>query len=165
MATLPPSLKVNRINRGQTGTSIAKEQLLAAVGRGQKVINYAGHSSVNQWRGDLLVNEDAAQMNNVNLTLFVMMTCLNGYFDDPALDSLSESLLKAERGGAVAVWASTGMTTPGDQAVMNQELYRQVFGNRSTRLGDAARAAKAAITDADVRRTWVLLGDPTMRLR
>ena len=129
------------------------------------MINYAGHGSVNQWRENLLVNEDATQMNNVNLSLFVMMTCLNGYFDDPALDSLSESLLKAERGGAVAVWASTGMTPPSEQAAMNQELYRQVFGNRSTRLGDAAGSAKAAITDADVRPTWVLLGDPTMRLK
>ena len=31
-----------------------------------------------------------------------MMTCLKGYFQDAALDSLGESLLKAE-GGAVAV--------------------------------------------------------------
>lgn len=128
-----------RINRGQTGTTIAKEQLLAAVGRGQKVINYAGPGSVNQWRGNLLVNEDATQMNNINLSLFVMMACLNGYFADPALDSLSESLLKAERGGAVVVWPSTGMTTPSEQAAMNQELYRQVLGNRSTRLGDACK--------------------------
>jgi hypothetical protein len=27
----------------------------------------------------------------------------------------------------------------------------------------AARRARAAITDPDVRRTWILLGDPTMR--
>ena len=30
--------------------------------------------------------------------------------------------------------------------------------------GDSA-PAKAAVTDVDIRRTWVLLGDPTMRLK
>jgi hypothetical protein len=38
-------------------------------------------------------------------------------------------------------------------------------GGAVVRLGDAARAAKIAVTDMDVRRTWVLLGDPTMRLK
>ena len=53
-----------------------------------------------------------------------MMTCLNGYFHDAALDSLGERLIKAERVGAVAVCASSGMTMPTDQALINQELYR-----------------------------------------
>ena len=92
------------------------------------------------------------------------MTCLNGYFDDPALDSLAESLLKAE-GGAVAVWASSGMCLPDDQATLNKEFYRQVFSGSAITIGEAARRAKQVATDADVRRTWILLGDPTMRLR
>jgi hypothetical protein len=33
------------------------------------------------------------------------------------------------------------------------------------RLGEAARQAKLATSDLDVRRTWMLLGDPTMRVR
>jgi hypothetical protein len=96
----------------------------------------------------------------------VMMTCLNGYFHDPALDSLGESLMKAERGGAVAVWASSGLTLPTDQALMNQELYRLIFsGDRSFTLGEAVIRSKAKVTDMDIRRTWVLFGDPTMRLK
>ena len=97
--------------------------------------------------------------------MFVMMTCLNGYFHDAALDSLAESLIKAERGGAVAVWASSGMTSPGGQALMNQEFYLQLFRNRGVTLGDAIRAAKATVISSDIRRTWILLGDPAMRLR
>ncbi len=162
--TLPASLKTSQINRG-TDTAGAKTRLMEAINRGQKLVNYAGHGSVNQWRGNLLVNEDAAQMRNADhLTVFVMMTCLNGYFDDPALDSLAESLLKAERGGAVAVWSSSGMTSPGDQSLMNQALYRSMFGAEGTALlGDAIREAKRASSDVDIRRTWVLLGDPTMQ--
>jgi hypothetical protein len=93
-----------------------------------------------------------------------MMTCLNGYFDDPALSSLAEALMKSQ-GGAVAVWASSGMTMPDEQALMNREFYRQLFANRGIALGDAIKRAKAATSDGDVRRSWILLGDPTMRLR
>jgi len=102
--------------------------------------------------------------NTGRLSLFVMMTCFNGYFKDASLDSLGESLLKAERGGAAAVWASSGMTMPDMQSVMNQQAYRLIYGGPLT-VGEATARAKAAVTNIDVRRTWILLGDPTMRLR
>jgi hypothetical protein len=94
-----------------------------------------------------------------------MMTCLNGYYTDPAVGSLGETLLKSERGGAVAVWASSGMTLPDAQTVMNQEAYRQMFGSQGLTIGEAMTRAKAAVANGDVRRTWILLGDPTMKLR
>src|SRR5262249_585021 len=40
---------------------------------------------------------------------------------------------------------------------------RQIFAGNAT-LGDAVLAAKRAVSDLDVRRTWVLFGDPAMRL-
>jgi hypothetical protein len=104
--------------------------------------------------------------NGSNLSLFVMMTCLNGYFHDAQFDSLGESLMKAANGGAVAVWASSGMTTPGDQAVMDIELFKRLFEeNGLLTLGEAVSSAKPAALNVDVRRTWILLGDPTMRVR
>ena len=128
-------------------------------------MNYAGHGSVNVWRGNVFNSTDALQLQNrEHLTVFVIMNCLNGYFQDPALDSLAESLLKSPEGGAVAVWASSSMTFAEGQAVMNPEFYRQVFSVRA-RLGDAAMRAKAKTFDGDVRRTWILLADPTMRLK
>jgi hypothetical protein len=104
-------------------------------------------------------------LTNTQLSLFVMMTCLNGYAHDAYIDSLGESLLKAENGGAVAVWASSGFTEPQPQFVMGSEFYRQLFGAQSLRLGEVIRNAKMAVSDQDVRRTWILLGDPAMRLR
>ncbi len=78
-----------------------------------------------------------------------------------------ESLLKADRGGAVAVWASSGMSVPNGQAAINQELYRLIFApaGQSLRLGEATRRAKAAVGDTDISRSWILFGDPTMRLK
>ena len=54
---------------------------------------------MDQWRGNILTSADAAGLSNAGqLSLFVMMTCLNGYFQDAALDSLAESLLKRDAG-------------------------------------------------------------------
>jgi hypothetical protein len=48
---------------------------------------------------------------------------------------------------------------------MNQEFNRQLFGSPRVRIGDAAIRAKSATWDVDARRTWVLLGDPSMKFR
>jgi len=97
-----------------------------------------------------------------------MMTCLNGYFQDVSLDSLAESLMKAERGGAVAVWASSGLTVPSGQSALDQQIFRSLFNGddgETRTLGEITSRAKAAVYDLDVRRTWILFGDPTTRIR
>ena len=166
MSLIPTNLRITQVNRGRLDPEMARSSLFEAVYRKQFLVNYAGHGSVNQWRGNLLTNDDALALRNDHLPMFVMMTCLNGYFQDPVLDSLGESLLKAERGGAVAVWASSGMTLPTDQTLLNQELYRLMFNRGQTMtIGEAVIRAKAASSDSDVRRTWILLGDPAMKLK
>ena len=80
-------------------------------------------------------------------------------------ESLSEALLKAEGGGAIAVWASSGLTEPAAQAILNRELLKALFNGGSITLGAAANKAKAATPDPDVRRTWILFGDPTTQLK
>jgi len=162
---LPGGMQVQDVLRGTSDDATVKSQILAAIDQGKTIVNYNGHGSVNQWRGNILTNEDAASLtNNQKLAFFVMMTCLNGYFDDPVLDSLAESLLKAS-GGAAAVWASAAQCEPGAQEVMNQELYRLLFSGSAVTIGEAAARAKQVITDRDVRRSWILFGDPAMHLK
>jgi len=94
------------------------------------------------------------------------MNCLNGYFHDPfPTDSLAESLLRVEGGGAIAVWASSGLTEPEGQSLMNKELIPLLFDGTTRTLGEATMQAKSATKDQDVRRTWILFGDPTTRLK
>ena len=163
---IPRNVKVTRVNRGQLGTETAKKSLLDAIQRKQLVVNYTGHGSANVWRGDLLTAADAGRLSNEHLPVFVMMTCLNGYFQDLAIDSLGESLFKAEHGGAVAVWASSGMTLPADQALLNRELYRLLFNRGpAITIGEAVMRAKTSVSNLDIRRTWVLLADPSMKVR
>ena len=162
---IPGNMGTSEIDRGVTDGATARLQLLNYLNAGQSVINYFGHGSVDIWRDNLLTTDDAGSLTNGGrLSLFVSMTCLNGYFHDPGVDSLGEAMLKARNGGAVASWASSGMCDLGDQAIMNREFYRQLFGGAVT-VGEAAMNAKSSVQDMDVRRTWVLLGDPTTRLR
>lgn len=166
-ALLPAGVSASRVNRGAQDAAAVRSQVVAGINAGPLVVNWMGHGSTDVWTGEaILSSADApALTNGARLPLFVLMTCLNGYYVGPAQESLAESLLKAEGGGALAVWASSGLTEPGGQSEANRELFRALFAEPGVRLGDAVRRAKAATPDRDVRRTWVLFGDPSVRLR
>jgi hypothetical protein len=164
---LPSSIVVRKIFRGDFGTDgEAKNTLISAINQGPLFVNYFGHGSVEVWNGGILSSGDAeALTNGWRLPFFVIMTCFNGMFHDVYTESLAEALLKAEGGGAIAVWASSGLTEPAAQAMLNREMTKALFNGGSFTLGEAVKRAKAACTDPDVRRTWILFGDPTTKLK
>ncbi|HXG65037.1 MAG TPA: C25 family cysteine peptidase, partial [Blastocatellia bacterium] len=167
-ALLPGDVSVTEIQRGRSDDATAKADVLQAINEGPGVVIYTGHGSTSFWRGNLLTSADAKELyNGQRLPLFVTMTCLNGYFHDPSLESLAESLMKAPGGGAIAVWASSGMTDPSVQTQMSRQLFWLLYdgSGEPLTLGEATARAKAAAGDADTRQTWILFGDPTTRLR
>jgi hypothetical protein len=164
-ALLPSNLVVRKLYRGEfRGEEDVRGELIRGINGGPLLVNFIGHGSVEVWRG-LLSSEDAMElMNGMRLPLVIGMTCLNGYFQDVYDDPLAEALLKAPGGGAIAVWTSSGMTEPDKQAVMNKELIQLLFNGQSLSLGEATARAKASVTDQDIRKTWILFGDPSQRL-
>jgi hypothetical protein len=164
--TLQKSFSVTKILSNDLPQSAAKQQILDSINRGQVLVDYLGHGSVEQWSfSDLLDNQDAASLQNGNrLPVFLLMDCLNGFFQDVYTQSLAESLLLAPNGGGVAVWASSGFTDAGPQAGMNQNLIRILAAQPTLPLGQAILQAKSQTSDKDVRRTWILFGDPAMKL-
>ena len=164
--SLGKSLAVTRIISGNLDPQTLKPQLLDSINQGQLLVNYVGHGSVEQWSfSDLLDNSDASALQNGDrLPVFLLMDCLNGFFQDVYTQSLAESLLLARDGGAVAVWASSGFTDAGPQAAMNRALIQALANNPHLPLGQAILAAKKLTGDPDVRRTWILFGDPAMRI-
>jgi uncharacterized repeat protein (TIGR01451 family) len=163
-ALLPPSVVTTKILADGQDPSVVSQQILDAVNNGVLLVNYTGHGSEEQWSfADLLDDTSVATLTNGGrLPVFLLMDCLNGFFHDVYATSLSTSLLMAPNGGAVAVWASSGFTTAPPQASMDQALLRTLAANPSEPLGQAILTAKSAITDPDVRRTWILFGDPAM---
>ena len=163
---LPPSLITTKILADGESTAAVSQQIIDAVNNGTLLVNYTGHGSEQQWSfSDLLDNNSVASFSNGGrLPVFLLMDCLNGFFHDVYAESLSSALLLAPNGGAVAVWASSGFTTAPPQAAMDQALLRTMAANPSQPLGRSILTSKLNITDPDVRRTWILFGDPAMRV-
>lgn len=163
-ALLPPTVVTTKILADGQAPSVVSRQILDAVNNGVLLVNYTGHGSEQQWSfADLLDDTSVATLTNGGrLPVFLLMDCLNGFFHDVYATSLSTSLLMAPNGEAVAVWASSGFTTAPPQASMDQALLRTLATNPSLPLGQAILMAKSNVTDSDVRRTWILFGDPAM---
>ena len=164
---LPVSMPVHEVFRGRfQSDGEARQEVLSSIDQGPSLVTYIGHGSVGLWRGGILSSDDAdGLINGARLPFVVAMTCLNGAFHDLYTRSLAEALLTAPQGGAVAVWASSGLTEPEGQLLMNKELMRLLFNGKSLTLGEATMRAKAATTDQDIRKTWILFGDPMTRLK
>jgi len=159
---------IHRVYRAQQPSDAStRASIISAINSGAALVNYSGHGNVDVWTGaPIFSNSDALALTNGNkLPLVIVMDCLNGYFVAPSIDCLSESLLKAPNGGAVASFSSSGLTIPIGQHEMGQQLFQLLYSGTPMALGDATRQAKLATNDIDVRRTWILFGDPTMKIR
>jgi hypothetical protein len=140
--------------------------LLSALRSYPTIVNYIGHGSTQGWSNhQVFVNQDVSSLAGSGQgSFYVLMNCLNGMFADPDWPSLSETLMTVPNGGAIGVWTSTAMSDPPPQTTINQALYRLLAANPSMTIGELVARAKASTTDRDVRITWMLMGDPTLRL-
>jgi hypothetical protein len=163
-ALLPGGVAVTQILAGSD--PLAPADVLAALNAGASLVNYVGHGSTEVWADGLLSSAEVAGLTNGNAAPFVLsMTCLNGYFQDVYTYPLAKALLAAPNGGAVAVWASSGLTDASPQSNINQAMVQALYGGHAITIGKAAMAAKSSTTDLDVRRTWILFGDPAMKFQ
>jgi hypothetical protein len=169
-ALLPPSMIVQRVDRRtESSDTQASINITNKLNSGQALVNYSGHGNVNTWTdGSIFTSNIAMSLTNGNkLPFVVVMDCLNGYFHEPnpGFSGLAEAFLQAPNGGAVASFASSGLTIPDGQHAMSTQLYTLLYGSQSIALGDAIKIAKASTNDMDVRRTWIFFGDPSMKIR
>ena len=164
---IPATTPVVQVDRMVMSDSAAKAAIIENLNQGPKLVNYLGHGSVGIWNGNLFTSTDAKALRNRDqLSVYLMMTCYTGWFLDPTNDGLAEVLLKSADGGAAAVWASSGLTEAAGQVSINQDLLKSLFsGKLPTTIGEAIQKAKATTGDSDVRSTWTLFGDPSMKLR
>lgn len=166
-ATLPEGIRSNVIRSSELGVPQTRTEIISQTGNGQSVITYFGHGSSIAWSNSgFFRTNDVANLKNDKLAFYMLMTCLNGYAVDPGSDSLAESLIKSEN-GALAVWSSSGATHTAGQAEISRIATDLIFNrpNNPLRIGEIVRLSKSATQDNDIRKTWLLIGDPTMFVR
>ncbi len=160
---LPAETPVTFVSRA---SPTAQADVVANINQAKYLVNYTGHGSSGAWAAVSffsVLNEP--QLTNTDQSVFTMLTCLNGYFVGNQNDSFSEVLVKSDH-GAVAAWASAGLTTPDVQEVMAKRFFNQIGQGNITRLGDLIKDAKSVIPGGtDVRLSWVLIGDPMLKVR
>ena len=168
MSYLPSGMPKIRAQRGVPDNITAQTTVINAINAGQYILNYTGHGTSAAWRDTgFLWTGNVPQLTNASQpSLITALTCLNGYFIIPnSTDSFAEAFTKASNGGGVAIWASTGLTTPDVQEVMATQFYIQLSLGNINRLGDLITDAKAQLnTGGEVRYSWILIGDPMLRL-
>jgi uncharacterized repeat protein (TIGR01451 family) len=164
---LPSALQVTDVFASTMNQSTAQQAIISAINAGQVLVNYSGHGSEEEWSGEDLFDNTAANAltNGSSLPVFLIMNCLNGFFQDVTEEPLAVTLMLAPNGGAVAVLASSGLNQPAPQTNLDKLIVQSALNRSYPALGDAILKAKAGITDLGVRKTFNLLGDPAMQIK
>jgi hypothetical protein len=151
--------------------STARQNLMAGINEGRAYINFVGHGTTTRIGNKaLLSTTDLLQLTNgFRLPVFTAMTCLAGTFGLPGVDGLGESLVLKADGGAVAMWAPSGLAFNEDSMELGKGFYSAVFIGGETVIGDAIRSSQAGYTVRGVDLYHIdlynLLGDPALRLK
>lgn len=163
---LPADVASEKINRWEISDTEMRQQIMDNVNQNPMFVSYLGHGTTGAWvSGNIFTSAQARSLTNQKLSFYMLMTCLNGYMHHASYSSLAENLVMADN-GAIAAWASSGSTYASGQIEMGQEVVRLAFAaGPPARIGDIVRTAKQLSGDWDARRTWQLIGDPTLVIR
>jgi len=139
--------------------------------RGSGIINWIGHASYEQWGVENFLHArdlDAIQ-NGKRLPFLFSITCFTGYFQHPEYPALDEVLLVKPDGGTIASWSPTGLAVAYGHRYLQEGFYEAlVDGERvigALTLAGQLRVLSEADTYAFLPQTFVVLGDPLLRLR
>lgn len=177
-SSLSPAYLISRkYLRKYGGPSVLKQQLIDEINGGTLLINYVGHGAEDFWADEGIFEAgDVDELHNGDdgprYPLVVAMTCLNGYFIEAfeGWDSLAEVLMKPAHRGAVAVFTSAGMTTPGEQALLDRGIFEAIFIRGENRLGEAVDHGKRSLLASsegarEAVGTFLLFGDPATEVK
>jgi len=156
-------------------SSTIHDAVMSALGNGALLASYVGHSSVLEWDQDGIIfhQENVDSLNNgLALPVFLEMTCFTSDFSYPGLDTLDEALVRHAGGGAIATWGPTTTGLSNGHKILHR-VFLQVIDAPGTpdELGGIIQETKTqaapgldVTSSLDLLDTFVLLGDPAMKL-
>ncbi len=150
------------------------------INAGCLIMNYVGHGN------ELgLAHEGVVRPHNINswknfprLPLFITATCEFSRFDNVDINSATgtisprnsagEMVLLNPDGGGIALMSTTRVVYSAPNYSLNKAIFEHAFTRdeegRSMRLGDIIRMAKVSSGTGINKRSFLLLGDPALRL-
>jgi hypothetical protein len=168
---LPVGYVAEKIYLGEMAANMARQQLLDGINRGVGIVNYIGHGGLDRLadEGLLRAADVNALINGERLPVVAAMTCVAGQFAIPGYDCLSESLILKPGGGAVAVWAPTGLSNSAEAKILDMEFFRATFTDESSTLGQAVLSALEGYgrrgKEMYLLDIYTLIGDPALEMK
>jgi hypothetical protein len=162
--------KVRKIYYSEQGAN-TRASIKEAFDDGASLLSYVGHGATAVWASEnIFRNQDVSSLlPQSRQPLLFTMNCLNGFFQFPGLNSLSEELLKAEGKGAIAAFSPSGLSVNEAAHLYHKALLGQIVSGRHARLGDAVLAAQKEYADSgafpELLSIYHLFGDPATNLK
>lgn len=159
------------------GTVDVQARILSSLNAGPHFVVYNGHSGILQWGRASESFMSAATItvldNAERLSILLPLTCLEGiyHFPEDEYAGISERLLRAANGGAVASFAPTGLQVQTAHDLLIEGFYNALFVTGYDKLGSAVIQAKSNLQAngspifQDLQDTFMLLGDPAMPVK
>ncbi len=156
----------------KTADSLRKE-IFYRLNQGCLMANYFGHGGVDFWAGEkIFSSKDVASLDNYDtLPFLVSLSCLNGYFQHPAIPyCLAEEFVKASNGGAIACYSPSGFADTYGLQIIGEGLCSSLFGNQNDLLGSIIAQSKIDLFKfgsafLDHIEFYNLFGDPAVHLK
>jgi hypothetical protein len=142
---------------------------------GALIANFSGHGASFVMQYLFSVQPDgpwdylSQVTNGRRLPLMVALSCLNGQFADPHIESLSEVLTAWPEGGTIAYISAAAVSFTAQNELLQDRLYSLLFDEGVTQFGPALDIAKARMLATRPSFTanaegMQLTGDPAQRL-
>lgn len=152
-----------------------RQQIIDRVNQGALLVSYVGHGTKSYWAEEQLLNLAALDRlsNGDRLSIFLPMTCLEGYYQEAEAgqESFGESAVRRPAGGAVASWSPTGLGLVTGHDYLEKGLFKALFHDGVQDLGQATTQGKLyLLANApsgkydDLLDTYVLFGDPALHV-
>jgi hypothetical protein len=152
-------------------TAAMNARLVSGINEGVGFVSYFGHGTVDSLSQDsFFMKTDVVSLSNSSkLPVATAMTCVVGDFAEPGINSLGEMLVQKIDGGAVALWAATGLSDDKQALKLDSAFFSAVAEGSTHVLGDLVLSAikNAGISNKDLHMLdmYIILGDPALKVK
>ncbi len=160
---------------GGTFKPLARQAARQYWNEGLTVFHYIGHGSENTLADEqvFLTDDIYGLTNGVRRGVFSAFSCDVGIYDSPTRQSMAETFVDQEHGGAIASIAASQVTyvTPNER--LSEAFYEALYPDRrvvpGVTLGRALHEAKLAMSSGGLNhisnsQKYLLFGDPAIAL-